>query len=357
MLRNPFCIPFPLEDGVEMFSEAVLAPKHTSGSSTLSGFAIGGLTQASMRSRYTVKPTRESKSAGGLPFASENNAIPTSGGPYRDPKKTNPSSPSNRAKLTSGASRKDGGKEVSSLVLNEDMVKIRQAELVILKEEEKFGRLGRDPQGILHPIDQADARTVAYEMEKDYRKPITEGSNSRNELVNLHSAKGGVGVVPQPWRPEEVDAEFFKQSDRLENTDKSVVAKTRGKSNVGGLLNPLEARGAETRAHLPLKPTIGANMEFMNLRKKKTIGDRLAEITKLKESIKQQRLALERERIRSNQRKMKSGTANSTRHLSTAGGRRNKLGTATNGSAPSTPMTPGTKNIAQAFGFNMGGGD
>ena len=188
-------------------------------------------------------------------------------------------SPTNRTKLSSGAVKKDNGKEAQSLVLNEDMVKIRQAELVILKEEEKHGRLGRDPRGILHPIDQAIAHTVAYEMEKDYRRPINEASSSRNELVNLHSGKGGVGVAPQPWQPEEVDPEFFKVSDRLDHTDKSVVAKHRGKSNTGGLLNPLDAKGADTRGHLPLKPTIGGNMEFMSLRKKKSIGDRLAEIS------------------------------------------------------------------------------
>lgn len=38
-----------------------------------------------------------------------------------------------------------------SFVLNEDMLKIRQAEQVILAEEERFGAFCRDPEGRLMP--------------------------------------------------------------------------------------------------------------------------------------------------------------------------------------------------------------
>jgi len=36
------------------------------------------------------------------------------------------------------------------------MVRIRQAEYVLLKEEAKFGRFSRDPEGKLAPILQAE---------------------------------------------------------------------------------------------------------------------------------------------------------------------------------------------------------
>lgn len=100
--------------------------------------------------------------------------------------------------------------------------------------------------------------------------------------MSLHAAKGGVGVEEQPWHPPEVDKAFFAHSDKLEKSDKSLSAKSRGKDKIGGLLAPLEAKGAETRAHYPLKVNLNGNMEFRNARKKKTIGDRLEEITKLK---------------------------------------------------------------------------
>ena len=115
-----------------------------------------------------------------------------------------------------------------------------------------------------------------------------------------------MGVAEQTYQPEEVDGSFFAVSDLLAKSDSSVQGKTRGKANIGGLLSPLDSQGSETRPHFPLQPSIPSNMEFSGVRKKKSIGDRLAEITKLKESIKQQRLELERERIKSNQRLRRS---------------------------------------------------
>jgi hypothetical protein len=140
----------------------------------------------------------------------------------------------------------------------------------------------RDPIGNLVPIDQAEARIVAYELEKDHRRPISDPAKSLIEKVSLHAAKGGVGVEEQPWHPHEVDKTFFALSDKLEKSDKSLSAKSRGRDKIGGILAPLEAKGTETRPHYPLKVNLNGNMEFRNARKKKTIGDRLEEISKLK---------------------------------------------------------------------------
>ena len=132
------------------------------------------------------------------------------------------------------------------------------------------------------PFDQAEARNVAYELEKDHRRPISDPAKSLIEKVSLHAAKGGVGVQDQPWHPDEVDKTFFALSDKLEKSDKSLSAKSRGRDKVGGLLSPLDSKGADTRPHYPLKVNLNGNLEFRNARKKKTIGDRLAEITALK---------------------------------------------------------------------------
>ena len=182
IIRNPFCIPFPMEEGVDMFSEAVLAPKHAGG---MEGFAVGGITEKTMRTKYAIRP-RSTRSAG-----SEHNI--TTGGPYRargDASSANPSSPSGATQSSAGriAGRREEA-TASSIVLNEDMVKIRQAEMVILKEEEKLGKVARDPMGVIYPVDQAAMRFVAYEMQKDYKRSIHEPAVSREEEINLHSAK------------------------------------------------------------------------------------------------------------------------------------------------------------------------
>jgi hypothetical protein len=92
----------------------------------------------------------------------------------------------------------------------------------------------------------------------------------------------GVGVIDPPWYPEEVNLDHFKISDKLAKSDKSVPPKQRGKDKVGGLLAQLDSKAAETRVHNPLKPTIISNLEFSAVRKKRTLGDRLAEINELK---------------------------------------------------------------------------
>lgn len=126
MQRNPFGVPFPMENGVDMLSDNVMAPKHVSGG-LFEGFAIGGLSAKTMAKNYTMK--RESRSAGNKVVL---------GAPYSLEQAVNDGS-----KRVRGSAKKDLGANAQSLILNEDMVKIRQAELVLLKEEEKFGKLSR----------------------------------------------------------------------------------------------------------------------------------------------------------------------------------------------------------------------
>ena len=231
-----------------------------------------------MRKNYTV--ARESKSAG----TEASNQQVALGSPYRGncdflffnfpfpivkniiivniiPSIYNPLNPCTaNPNLASGGSvrpSRGGGSvgsrsnDTQSMVLNEDMIRVRQAELVILKEEEKFGKLSRyntqnlhpksvitcclfifftpklhpkpgitffdfspspklgliysrDPTGKIVPSLQAETRTVFYEMQKDHRRPIDQPAASRSNIVSLHADRGGVGVAEQPWQPEDV---------------------------------------------------------------------------------------------------------------------------------------------------------
>jgi hypothetical protein len=194
--RNPFCVPFPLEQGVEMFTNDVLSPKHISGGLS-DGFSIGGMTDKSMARNYSLK--KEFKNTGqssstvvGSPYLDGATNASIAAAVVRERQlKSSSAASSSRSGTGTGSSKRDTGKEAQSLILNEDMIKIRQAELIILKEEEKFGKVTRDITGKLVPIDIAEAKLISYELNKDHRRPITEPSASLIESVSLHSASGG----------------------------------------------------------------------------------------------------------------------------------------------------------------------
>lgn len=82
----------------------------------------------------------------------------------------------------------------------------------------------------------------------------------------------------------------------LEVTDNSVSANKRGITKLGGHLAPLTQRGAlGTREHKPLKPSLASGLEFHRNRQNKKLGDKLQEISHMREQIIAAKLALERE--------------------------------------------------------------
>ncbi len=115
-------------------AESVLQPKHIEPGSTNDGFSIGGMLASKYTAKYAPKEGAYASIFAGAPYQGKL-PPPTAkiGGPA--PKKT----------------AAPGPPQMPSFVLNEDMVKLRQAELVILKEEEKFGALSLDPNGRLVP--------------------------------------------------------------------------------------------------------------------------------------------------------------------------------------------------------------
>jgi hypothetical protein len=132
LTRNPFCVPFPLEQGVGMYTRNLTDPQHISkGRANTDGFVIGGMSRGALKRKYLSSSLKGPVSAGQGVHTDASMSATT----VNSSKTSKPTSPSATA----------------SFVLNSDMAKIRQAELVILREEEKFGVLSKDPDGRLMP--------------------------------------------------------------------------------------------------------------------------------------------------------------------------------------------------------------
>ena len=275
--RNPFCVPFPLENGIQLFADKVLDPNHIEQGMPSDGFMLGGLTHTTMKKAYA-------------PINSDNNAAtsPGKGGNSRPVSRADNAAKS-KSSSTTGSSSRD---VAQSFVLNSDMRKIKQCELVILKEEEKFGRYSRDPEGRIVPLIQAKTRIAALELRKDDRRPIQEPSSVKKFAP--HAAKSDIGIAPIPYVPEDELPDPYANNELVANSDDTVLPKERGEVAVGGILSELHSKGTETRPRRVIPPTIGSSIEFGRHRKKKTLGERLAEIAKLKEEILAQKIALEK---------------------------------------------------------------
>ena len=136
--RNPFCVPFPMEEGAQMFSATILQPKHLEPGTSTDGFSIGGMLATQYSRSYAPKDGAYASGLAGAPYQGRlTSSIPLKLSQMGD------SSKSTQEHIDSP--------QMPSFILNEDMVKLRQAELVILKEEEKLGIYSLDPNGRLVP--------------------------------------------------------------------------------------------------------------------------------------------------------------------------------------------------------------
>ena len=108
-----------------IYIETVVDPKHNTDNELLEGFTIGGMTPLKLKTKYSRSRDLEHVS----PYQSALSEVKLKGG----------SATMSEKELKFEQTR--------SFVLNEDMRKLRQAELVILKEETKFGSFKRDPYG------------------------------------------------------------------------------------------------------------------------------------------------------------------------------------------------------------------
>lgn len=266
--RNPFVVPYPMEAGTQLFT-GLLSQSHSDGASD--GFFIGGL---SNRMKHK--------------FAAASKSLKTSskaGAPYKSGLLDTLASPAKYSTTMQSSLQGD----VQSFVLNSEMVKIREAEKVILREENKYGRLGRDPDGQLMPEEQAYLVHLSLELKKDDHRSMTEKSESTYAYAP-HSGKSGIGYEEQPWTQHKEEEDEPRQVPAAKKNSKP----PRGLERIGGELAPLSTQVGKSRTRRPLAPNTGNSIEFKNTRQKKSLSDRLAEITALKEKIATEKAALEK---------------------------------------------------------------
>jgi hypothetical protein len=284
LTRNPFCVPFPLEQGVGMFTRNLTAdPQHISkGHVNTDGFVIGGMSRGALKRKYLSGSLKKPVDVA-QEVCSDNNMVAI----VNLSKTSKPTSPSITA----------------SFVLNSDMAKIRQAELVILREEEKFGILSKDPEGRLMPRLQALTRQAHVELKKDDHRPLTEASQTI--VYAPHAISSDVGVSEPNWTPDIVGETGNVNKEKssslsanakvnrfLEEVDDSVLPRHRGVGKVGGVLSAIQGRGVESRGRRPLRTNLSSDMEFKRHRQIRTLGDKLAQIAELRESIEAEKARL-----------------------------------------------------------------
>jgi len=291
------------------YADATTNPKHIESGKLTDGFMIGGIKKSTLKKKYlpTMLQTREDqelKSLSTAPAITQSGAATVSGVSTQENNShyTQKSSSHGRISevLTSGPIPK-------AFILNEDMAKIRQAEIVILTEEKKFGALSKDPHGRIMPLLQAMTSHASLQLRKDNQRPLTEQSLS-SAAYAPHAYKSDVGIADQPWTPDVNSNDSKAQMDNAaigssnlfsstlgkdfkysEQLDDSLLATTRGAGKSGGALAPLQSKGASTRNRRPLKTTLAGEMEFQRIRKIRTLSEKMEEINALKAEIENER--------------------------------------------------------------------
>jgi len=129
------------------------------------------------------------------------------------------------------------------------------------------------------------------ELRKDNLKSIADKSSTSIKYAP-HAVLGGIGLEDEPDAPQDRTALAVSTSER-ENRDPDIPGIVHGKDKIGGAISAIEPRGLPSRIRQPLLTTPANKLEFVKQRKKQTIGERLAEITRLRDQVRQERLALE----------------------------------------------------------------
>lgn len=355
--RNPFCVPYPLEEGAKLFSATIMQPRHVEGGASNVGFSIGGMLASKYQDNYALKDDAFKSVFTGSPYKGKiPPPIVKSKQPSEGTKGTLAGDPA-----ASGAAKQASGASMPSFILNEDMMMLRQAEMVILKEEEKLGMYSLDPNGRLVPALQAETLHIAKTLVKDNRRDMTEKTTTA-PYAAIHAGRSDVGYEEEPWDPSELqlaDAEnarragedelaapidpLDKWKDPKRGKDHSLLPEKKGRDKSGGALLPLGTKSADASIRLPLKPknNTGNEIQFTANRKKKTIGDRLNEITELRDKIAREMAQLESEKQKGapsgGRSRMKTRKANSSKSL---------LSSAVANSADGMPMAAGGGNEA-----------
>jgi hypothetical protein len=140
------------------------------------------------------------------------------------------------------------------LVITGEIRKIRQAEMVVLKEEERCGKFSLDGEGRLVPIVVAKTRRLAAELCKDDRRSVENAAHTASTHAP-HAIPSGIGILneeellameekrnsTQNKDDKEVDKDSGK-IDVLKQTDFDSNPRLRGQDKVGGMLAPIETK-------------------------------------------------------------------------------------------------------------------
>lgn len=333
MQRNPFCVPHPMEEGVHLFTDN---PKDSEKGRYTDGFYIGGLTRAKLRNNY-VRAPMDDEFGQNEDHGDGARSTTTTQASHRGMDRTatkkrgvatdSPDSKSKTLQTTrrlSPSKKNTEGTFAQTFIVNDDMNKIRQAELVILKEEQKFGIQMHDPDGRIVSRLQALTRIAAVELKKDDKRPLTEPSETSLKYTP-HAANSDVGLAQKEWTPvlkksgndsgDITDAPLPSDSKRsvpvkmpdtkeapgktvlVSETDDGLISRTRGQGKSGGALGAVNTKGAPGRTRRPIKLTLGSEIEFTRNRHIRTLGEKLEEINALREqiNIEKQRRALDKE--------------------------------------------------------------
>lgn len=261
----------------------MMNPKHvdTASSAQATGFSIGGMLASRYNANYAL-PADEVRRA------------------------LSPATPARTGlAVRKDVSRGKSTANMASFVLNEDMVKLRQSELVILKEEKRHGQYTLDPSGRLMQKIQADTLFVAHDLAKDNYRDMEEKAET-SKIAAPHAGIGGVGYSDRAWDPTEVARRSEDNVRRLEEIGKtrpvdpisklkkadmlpdySLTGAKRGRDKNGGVLTPLDTKPVQASVRLPLKPNndTGNELQFKLNRKKSALSQRLGQITELRESL------------------------------------------------------------------------
>jgi hypothetical protein len=147
---------------------------------------------------------------------------------------------------------KGSNKNSNLLVITGEIRKIRQAEMVLLKEEERCGKYSLDADGRLVPIVVAKTRRLAAELCKDDRRSVEYAAHTASTHAP-HAIPSGIGILDEE---ELLAIEEKKNStqikgdmegdngkiDVLKQTDFDSNPRMRGQDKVGGMLAPIETK-------------------------------------------------------------------------------------------------------------------
>ena len=149
IIRNPFCVPYPMEEGAELFPGTAQDPSDLTGmsASTSDELANTGSMAFSTSSKLRSKFPR-----GGMSRRGGMDSTTTPG--IRSPNRARRGESLSLIQSAQNTSESTNIELMQGLGPNREMARIRCAERVILLEEEKYGRLDRDPQGRIVPEDQ-----------------------------------------------------------------------------------------------------------------------------------------------------------------------------------------------------------